>query len=83
MQTALRSLQKERAYHEDSLTKAESTVTKTQADLEYTKQQKCPTCEQSLHDDKHELLVANTPNTLQNYKAILQKYKKALTRWET
>ena len=64
MQTALRSLQKERAYHEDSLTKAESTVAKTQADLEYTKQQKCPTCEQSLHDDKHELLVGKLKTQL-------------------
>ena len=64
MQTALRSLQKERAYHEDSLTKAESTVTKTEADLEYTKQQKCPTCEQSLHDDKHELLVGKLKTQL-------------------
>jgi DNA repair exonuclease SbcCD ATPase subunit len=64
MQTALRSLQKEKAYHEDSLTKAESTVTKTQADLEYTKQQKCPTCEQSLHDDKHELLVGKLKTQL-------------------
>ena len=57
MQTALRSLQKEKAYHEDSLTKAESTVTKTNADLEYAAQQKCPTCEQELLDDKHTHLV--------------------------
>ena len=57
MQTALRSLQKERAYHEDSLTKAESTVTKTEADLDYAEQQKCPTCEQELLDDKHTHLV--------------------------
>ena len=57
MQTALRSLEKEKAYHEDSLTKAEITVTKTNADLEYSEQQKCPTCEQELHDDKHTHLV--------------------------
>ena len=57
MQTALRSLQKEKAYHEDSLTKAESTVTKTEADLDYAEQQKCPTCEQELLDDKHTHLV--------------------------
>ena len=30
MQTALRSLEKEKAYHEDSLTKAERTVVKTE-----------------------------------------------------
>ena len=57
MQTALRSLEKEKAYHEDSLTKAENTVSKTNADLEYAEQQKCPTCEQELHDDKHTHLV--------------------------
>ena len=57
MQTALRSLEKEKAYHEDSLTKAENTVTKTNADLEYAAQQKCPTCEQELLDDKHTHLV--------------------------
>ena len=57
LQTMLRSLQKEKAYHEDSLTKAESTVSKTNADLEYAEQQKCPTCEQELLDDKHTHLV--------------------------
>ena len=57
LQTMLRSLEKEKAYHEDSLTKAESTVTKTNADLEYAAQQKCPTCEQELLDDKHTHLV--------------------------
>ena len=57
LQTMLRSLEKEKAYHENSLTKAESTVTKTNADLEYAEQQKCPTCEQELNDDKHTHLV--------------------------
>ncbi len=57
LQTMLRSLEKEKAYHEDSLTKAESTVTKTNADLEYAAQQKCPTCEQELLDEKHTHLV--------------------------
>ena len=53
MQTALRGLEKEKAYHENSLTKAESNVEKTRADLQFSEQQKCPTCEQELHDDKH------------------------------
>ena len=57
LQTMLRSLEKEKAYHENSLTKAESTVAKTNADLEYAAQQKCPTCEQELLDDKHTHLV--------------------------
>ena len=57
LQTALRGLEKERAYHDDSLTKAETTVNKTKSDLEFAEQQKCPTCEQELHDDKHTHLV--------------------------
>ena len=57
MQTALRNLMKEKAYHEDSLTKAENTVEKTEKDLEFAEAAKCPTCEQALHDDKHEHLV--------------------------
>ena len=40
MQTALRSLHKEKAYHEDSLTKAEDTVVKTEADLKFAGEQK-------------------------------------------
>ena len=42
-------LNKEKAYHEDSFTKAEANVTKTENDLEYAQQAKCPTCEQTLH----------------------------------
>ena len=57
LQTMLRSLAKEKAYHENSLTKAESTVAKTNTDLEYAEQQKCPTCEQELLDNKHTHLV--------------------------
>ena len=57
MQTALRGLQKEKAYHEDALTKAENSVEKNITDLKFAEQQKCPTCEQELHDDKHTHLV--------------------------
>jgi DNA repair exonuclease SbcCD ATPase subunit len=64
MHTALRSLEKEKAYHEDSLTKAESTVGKTEKDLEFAEAAKCPTCEQELHDDKHEHLVGKLKTTL-------------------
>jgi DNA repair exonuclease SbcCD ATPase subunit len=64
MHTALRNLEKEKAYHEDSLTKAESTVGKTEKDLEFAEAAKCPTCEQELHDDKHEHLVGKLKTTL-------------------
>tara|TARA_B100001057_G_scaffold500887_1_gene618548 strand:+ start:2354 stop:4129 length:1776 start_codon:yes stop_codon:yes gene_type:complete len=63
-QTALRSLQKEKAYHEDSLTKANLQVEKTKKDLKYAEQQKCPTCEQELHTDKHTQLVSKLNQTL-------------------
>ena len=83
MQIALRSLQKEKAYHEDSLTKAENTVTKTEADLEYTKQQKCPTCEQSLQGDKHTQLVEQLKSTLTESNEYVSKLRKDLTLVES
>jgi len=80
MQTALRSLQKEKAYHEDSYTKAKSTVEKTESDLEYAAQQKCPTCEQELHDDKHEQLVGKLKTTLTESKDYAEKLRSDLAK---
>ena len=80
MQTALRSLQKEKAYHEDSLTKAENTVTKTNTDLEYAAQQKCPTCEQELLDDKHTHLVDKLKVQLEESTDYVTKLKTDLTK---
>ena len=80
MQTALRSLQKEKAYHEDSFTKAESTVGKTEKDLEFAEAAKCPTCEQELHDDKHEHLVSELKTTLAESKDYAGKLKGDLTK---
>ena len=80
MQTALRSLQKEKAYHEDSLTKAESTVGKTEKDLEFAEAAKCPTCEQGLHDDKHEHLVGELKTTLAESTEYVTKLKTDLTK---
>jgi len=80
MQTALRSLEKEKAYHEDSLTKAESTVGKTEKDLEFAEAAKCPTCEQELHDDKHEHLVGKLKTTLTESKEYAEKLTKDLAK---
>ena len=66
----LLSLQKEKAYHEDSFTKAKSTVDKTEGDLEYAAQQKCPTCEQELKHDKHEQMVSKLKATLTESKVF-------------
>ena len=53
----LRSLERERAYHEDSLAKTTKQVGLKEKDLEYAQDAKCPTCEQALHDDKHQHLL--------------------------
>ena len=78
--TALRSLEKEKAYHEDSFTKAKNTVDKTESDLEYAAQQKCPTCEQELHDDKHGQLVDKLKTTLTESKDYAEKLKSDLAK---
>ena len=79
-QTALRNLMKEKAYHEDSLTKAESTVDKTEKDLEFAEAAKCPTCEQALHDDKHEHLVGKLKTNLTENKEYADKLRSDLAQ---
>jgi DNA repair exonuclease SbcCD ATPase subunit len=54
---SLRSLEKEKAYHEDSLTRTVKQIGLKQKDIEYAKEAKCPTCEQTLHDEKHQQLL--------------------------
>ena len=76
----LLSLQKEKAYHEDSYTKAKSTVEKTESDLEYAAQQKCPTCEQELLDDKHTHLVDKLKATLTESKEYTSKLEGDLAK---
>ena len=76
----LLSLQKEKAYHEDSLTKAKSTVDKTVTDLEFAEAAKCPTCEQELHDDKHTHLVGKLKTTLTESKTDVEKVKSDLAK---
>jgi DNA repair exonuclease SbcCD ATPase subunit len=80
MQTALRNLMKEKAYHEDSLTKAETTVEKTEKDLEFAEAAKCPTCEQALHDDKHEHLVGKLKTNLTESRDYTTKLKSDLAQ---
>ena len=76
----LLSLNKEKAYHEDSFTKAEANVTKTENDLEYAKQAKCPTCEQTLHDDKYKLLTEKLTSTLTESRADVDKLRNDLAK---
>jgi len=74
----LRNLEKEKAYHEDSLTKAQTQVGKTEKDLEFANDAKCPTCGQELHDDKHEHLVTELNSTLTESKQYAEKLKSDL-----
>ena len=76
----LLSLNKEKAYHEDSLTKSESNVTKTQSDLEYMKDARCPTCEQELQDEKHKQLNDKLVITLTESKTDVEKIKSDLAK---
>ncbi len=76
----LLSLQKEKAYQEDSFTKAKNTVEKTENDLEYAQQAKCPTCEQTLHDEKHKHLTNKLTTTLTESKADVEKVKSDLAK---
>ena len=76
----LLSLNKEKAYHEDSFTKAEANVTKTENDLEYAQQAKCPTCEQILHDDKYKLLHEKLTTTLTESKTDVDKLRTDLEK---
>ena len=62
------------------MTKAESTVGKTEKDLEFAEAAKCPTCEQELHDDKHEHLVGELKTTLTESKEYTEKLKGDLAK---
>ena len=66
---SLRSLEKEKAYHEDSLTKTIRQIGLKQKDIEYAEDAKCPTCEQALHDDKHEQLLSKLKKDLAELQA--------------
>jgi len=78
--TALRSLEKEKAYHEHSLTRAENNVSKAETDLEYANDAKCPTCEQPLHDDKHQKLTEKLTVTLTESRADVDQLKSDLAK---
>ena len=62
------------------MTKAQNTVDKTQSDLEYAGQQKCPTCEQELHDDKHTHLVDKLKTQLTESTEYASKLKSDLAK---
>lgn len=69
----LRSLEKEKAYHEDSLTKTIKQLELKKKDIEYAEAAKCPTCEQNLHDDKHKQLLEKLQQDLKELTEDEQK----------
>ena len=62
----LRNLEKEKAYHEDGLTKTIKQKLLKEKDLEYATDTKCPTCEQKLHDQKHKQLLEKLKNDMED-----------------
>jgi len=75
---SLRSLEKERAYHEDSLTRTNKQKSLKEKDLEYAKDAKCPTCEQNLHDEKHKQLLKKLDQDLKDLNDDEQKVTEQL-----
>ena len=55
--TAMQRYKREMLTLEQALERNSKQVTKINKDLEYAKDAKCPTCEQELHDDKHQALL--------------------------
>ena len=53
---------------------------KTEKDLEFAEAAKCPTCEQELHDDKHEHLVGKLKTTLTESVEYASKLKDDLVK---
>ena len=75
---SLRSLEKERAYHEDSLTKTVRQLDLKKKDIDYANDAKCPTCEQSLHDEKHQQLLKKLNTDLEELQKDEQKLSNEL-----
>jgi DNA repair exonuclease SbcCD ATPase subunit len=73
-------MQKEKAYHEHSLTRAESNVSKAEADLDYAKDAKCPTCEQQLNNEKHQKLHEKLSLTLTEGKTDVERLQSDLAK---
>jgi DNA repair exonuclease SbcCD ATPase subunit len=77
---SLRSLEKEKAYHENSHTKITRQLELKQKDIEYAKDARCPTCEQALHDEKHTQLLEKLNHHLKEYTEEEQKLSADLTK---
>jgi DNA repair exonuclease SbcCD ATPase subunit len=69
----LKSLTKERATLESALIQAEKALNKYAKEVSQLKNKTCPSCEQELHDHKHEEMAATAETNLADAEAYLHK----------
>jgi DNA repair exonuclease SbcCD ATPase subunit len=69
----IKSLSKEKATLENALGQADRSVAKYQREVEQLKDNKCPACEQDLHDHKHDELKARADKNLEEAGIYLSK----------
>jgi DNA repair exonuclease SbcCD ATPase subunit len=69
----IKSLNKEKATLENAVGQAERSVTKYQKEVTQLEDNKCPSCEQDLHDHKHDELKARADKNLEEAAAYLAK----------
>jgi DNA repair exonuclease SbcCD ATPase subunit len=68
----IKSLNKERATLETAVIQADKQVTKYTKDVEQLKNKTCPSCEQELHNHKHEEMTASAEKNLADAVTYLQ-----------
>jgi DNA repair exonuclease SbcCD ATPase subunit len=69
----IKSLSKEKATLENALGQAERSVAKYKKEVEQLEDNKCPACEQDLHDHKHDELKARADKNLEEAGIYLSK----------
>jgi len=76
----IKSLSKEKATLENALGQADRSVAKYQKEVEQLKDNKCPACEQDLHDHKHDELKARADKNLEEAGVYLSKVTHDLSK---
>jgi DNA repair exonuclease SbcCD ATPase subunit len=76
----IKSLSKEKATLENALGQADRSVAKYQREVEQLKDNKCPACEQDLHDHKHDELKARADKNLEEAGIYLSKVTDDLSK---
>jgi DNA repair exonuclease SbcCD ATPase subunit len=76
----IKSLGKEKATLESALGQAERSVAKYQSEVAQLENNKCPACEQDLHDHTHEEMRVKADNNLEEAVAYLSKVNSDLAK---